>query len=129
MDHSRRSFLKTSVAVTAGLAAARGHARSAGSETDTTQSTEPAGNGISAPEDIPLLEGAAHGEIRKGDMIYRPLGATGEMVSLIGMGGFHLGKISTEAEAIRLIHAAVGRADRNAAFFDEPASGGSDHWD
>jgi aryl-alcohol dehydrogenase-like predicted oxidoreductase len=115
MDHSRRSFLKASVAVTAGLAAARGYARSAGSETDTTQSTELAGNEIPAPEDIPLLEGSAHGEIRKGDMIYRPLGATGEMVSLIGMGGFHLGKISTEAEAIRLIHAAV---DNGITFMD-----------
>src|ERR1700761_1869345 len=115
MDHSRRSFLKTSVAVTAGLAAARGYARSAGAETDTTQRTEPADIEISVAEDMPLLEGPAHGEIRKGDMIYRPLGATGEMVSLIGMGGFHLGKISTEAEAIRLIHAAV---DNGITFMD-----------
>ncbi len=27
------------------------------------------------------------GEVRKGDMIYRSLGSTGEMVSLIGLGG------------------------------------------
>jgi diketogulonate reductase-like aldo/keto reductase len=113
MDHSRRSFLKTSVAVTAGLAAARGYARDA--ETDTTQRAESANIETPAPGDIPLLEGPAHGEIRKGDMIYRPLGATGEMVSLIGMGGFHLGKISTDAEAIRLIHAAV---DNGITFMD-----------
>jgi diketogulonate reductase-like aldo/keto reductase len=115
MDHSRRSFLKTSVAVTAGLAAARGHARSAGSETGTTQRAETANTGISTPGDIPLLEGSVHGEIRKGDMIYRPLGATGEMVSLIGMGGYHLGKISTDAEAVQLIHAAI---DNGITFMD-----------
>jgi uncharacterized protein len=107
MDHSRRSFLKTSVALTAGLAAARDYARAAGSETEPTQRAESLNSGISAPGDIPLLEGPAHGEIHKGDMIYRPLGATGEIVSLIGMGGYHLGKISSEKEAIRLIHAAV----------------------
>jgi aryl-alcohol dehydrogenase-like predicted oxidoreductase len=115
MDHSRRSFLKTSVAVTAGLAAARGYARSAGSETETTQRAETANAEISAPGDIPVLEGSAQGEIRKGDMIYRPLGVTGEMVSLIGMGGFHLGKISTDAEAVRLIHAAI---DNGITFMD-----------
>jgi uncharacterized protein len=115
MDHSRRSFLKTSVAVTAGLAAARGYARAAGSETDTTQRGESPHTDNSSPGDIPLLEGPAHGEIRKGDMIYRPLGATGEMVSLIGMGGYHLGKISTDAEATRLIHAAV---DSGITFMD-----------
>src|ERR1700760_167625 len=115
MDHSRRSFLKTSVAATAGLAGALGYARGTGSDTETTQSGESPNTDSSWPGDIPLLESSAHGEIRKGDMIYRPLGATGEMVSLIGMGGFHLGKISTEAEAVRLIHAAV---DNGITFMD-----------
>jgi uncharacterized protein len=115
MEHSRRSFLKTSVAVTAGLAAARSYARAAGSESDNTQGRESLNTERSSAGDIPLLEGPAQGEIRKGDMIYRPLGATGEMVSLIGMGGFHLGKISSDAEATRLIHAAV---DNGITFMD-----------
>jgi predicted aldo/keto reductase-like oxidoreductase len=39
-----------------------------------------------------------------GDMPYRPLGKTGEKVSLIGMGGYHLGKPKlTDDEAVRLV--------------------------
>ena len=49
-------------------------------------------------------------------MIYRTLGRTGEQVSAIGLGGFHLGKPGVEeAESIRLIHAAV---DRGITFMD-----------
>jgi hypothetical protein len=41
-------------------------------------------------------------------MLYRTLGRTGESVSAIGLGGFHLGnpKLSEE-ESIRLIRAAI----------------------
>lgn len=105
MDHSRRSFLKTSAAVAAGLAAASSVVRA--DDTDTAKKVEAVNTQISAPGDLPLLGGAMQGETRKGDMVYRPLGTTGEMVSLIGMGGFHLGKTSTEDECIRLIHAAI----------------------
>ncbi len=49
-------------------------------------------------------------------MIYRDFGKTGETVSAIGMGGFHLGKPPLEeAEAIRLMHAGM---DRGITFFD-----------
>lgn len=43
------------------------------------------------------------------DMIYRTLGTTGERVSLIGLGGFHLAKPGgmDNAEAIRVAHAAI----------------------
>jgi len=43
------------------------------------------------------------------DMKYRSLGRTGERVSLIGMGGFHLAKPGgmTNAEAIRVVHAGI----------------------
>ncbi|MGQ0715587.1 MAG: aldo/keto reductase [Gemmatimonadaceae bacterium] len=37
----------------------------------------------------------------------RPLGRTGADVSIIGIGGYHLGIIGTEAEAIRIIHEAI----------------------
>ena len=41
---------------------------------------------------------------------YRTLGHTGEKVSCIGMGGFHLGKKEvSEADAIKLVHSGVGR--------------------
>ncbi len=49
-------------------------------------------------------------------MIYRELGKTGEKVSAIGMGGYHLGKKPVdEAGAIRLVHAAL---DRGINFLD-----------
>lgn len=41
-------------------------------------------------------------------MLYRTLGRTGERVSAIGLGGWHLGFPSmTDAESVRLIHAAI----------------------
>ena len=117
MDQSRRSFLKATGAAAAGLAAvAPTLARAAMtddpatnlvSDTDTSKKAYAVNTEISAPAALPYLTGPMEGETRKGDMIYRPLGTTGEMVSLVGMGGFHLGKTSTEAEAIRLIHAAI----------------------
>src|SRR3954467_15824437 len=45
----------------------------------------------------------------------RPFGRTGEMVSALGMGGFHLGEIGTEREAISLLHKAV---DAGITFMD-----------
>lgn len=50
------------------------------------------------------------------DGFYRTLGHTGEKVSCIGMGGFHLGKADTpEATAIKLIHTGI---DRGINFMD-----------
>jgi len=52
----------------------------------------------------------------KGEMLHRELGATGEQVSLIGLGGSHLGKPNVqEDEAIRLIHEGI---DRGINFLD-----------
>ncbi len=45
----------------------------------------------------------------EGEMIYRMLGNTGERVSAIGMGGFHMGKHDTEAESINLIRTGIER--------------------
>ncbi len=43
------------------------------------------------------------------EMKYRPLGRTGEVVSLVGLGGFHLAKPGgmDNAEAIRVVHAGI----------------------
>jgi aryl-alcohol dehydrogenase-like predicted oxidoreductase len=48
-------------------------------------------------------------------MIYRELGRTGERVSAIGMGGYHIGKQQDPGESIRLIRAAI---DRGITFLD-----------
>src|SRR4051794_16164250 len=55
-------------------------------------------------------------ETKKGDMLYRTLGRTGEKVSAIGMGGFHIAQHSlTEDDSIRLIRSAI---DRGITFMD-----------
>lgn len=47
---------------------------------------------------------------QKGEMPYRTLGRTGEKVSCIGLGGFHLGQSRLEeADAVKLFQAAVDR--------------------
>jgi aryl-alcohol dehydrogenase-like predicted oxidoreductase len=45
----------------------------------------------------------------------RPLGATGEMVSALGLGGHHIGQMKNQRDAIRLIHAAI---DAGITFMD-----------
>ena len=45
----------------------------------------------------------------------RPFGRTGEHVSILGLGGFHLGLPKTDAEAVRLVHAAI---DAGITFLD-----------
>ena len=47
-------------------------------------------------------KGASQTEIPR-----RPFGRSGEEVSILGLGGFHLGLPDTDAEAVRLVHAAV----------------------
>ncbi len=51
------------------------------------------------------------------DMKYRPLGSTGERVSMIGMGGFHIAKPGgpSAEEAVKLVHAAI---EAGITFFD-----------
>lgn len=47
-----------------------------------------------------------HAETAAGDIPYRPLGRTGEKVSIIGVGGFHIGK-PDEDEGIKIIRTAI----------------------
>jgi aryl-alcohol dehydrogenase-like predicted oxidoreductase len=54
-------------------------------------------------------------ETRRGDMIYRQLGATKEEVSAVGLGGHHIGRQKEEKESIALIRAAI---DAGITFMD-----------
>jgi aryl-alcohol dehydrogenase-like predicted oxidoreductase len=45
----------------------------------------------------------------------RPFGKTGETVSALGLGGYHLGKITSVREAVRVVHAAI---DAGITFMD-----------
>jgi predicted aldo/keto reductase-like oxidoreductase len=49
------------------------------------------------------------------DMQYRDLGSTGEKVSVIGLGGYHMGKQEDPAESIRLTRSAI---DHGITFMD-----------
>lgn len=62
-----------------------------------------------------MAEGLAAEDERTGDMIYRKLGRTGERVSAIGMGGYHIGVPRDQQEATRLIRGAI---DRGITFMD-----------
>ena len=62
-----------------------------------------------------VSQGLLAADEKSGDMIYRKLGKTGERVSAIGMGGYHIGMARDEQESIRLIRAAI---DRGITFMD-----------
>ncbi len=87
----RRDFIKTASA--AGVAAVTPSAPAAGTAT--------AGSAVTRPQSP--------------DMIYRELGTTGETVSAIGLGGFHIGKQKDPAESERIIRSAI---DRGITFMD-----------
>jgi predicted aldo/keto reductase-like oxidoreductase len=50
-----------------------------------------------------------------GEMLYRRLGRTGQRVSILGVGGYHIGMQQDEKESIRIIRAAI---DRGINFMD-----------
>jgi len=61
-----------------------------------------------------MLSGAAKPDSKNGSP-YRTLGRTGEKVSLIGLGGYHLGKQSDPEESIRIIRTGI---EEGINFFD-----------
>jgi predicted aldo/keto reductase-like oxidoreductase len=84
---------------------------------------------IAAPASAQIVESTSQGGAVKStgpvtsklaqnpDMKYRPLGTTGELISIIGVGGFHLAKpggADTDA-AIRIVHSAI---EAGITFFD-----------
>jgi aryl-alcohol dehydrogenase-like predicted oxidoreductase len=63
-----------------------------------------------------------------GEIPRRPLGRTGVQVSAIGVGGHHLGDLSTVDDAVRLVHEAM---DAGITFFDncwEYYNGKTENW-
>jgi len=87
----RREFLKTATAATLAAATAGAAAAQSAKSAKPTRPQSP-------------------------DMIYRPLGTTGETVSAIGLGGYHIGKESLDANAsIALMRRAI---DSGITFMD-----------
>src|ERR1700731_3840448 len=77
--------------------------------------------GLAALQIVASLEGAS-----SDGMSYRKLGSTGERVSAIGLGGYHIGVPKDENEGIRIIRSAV---DRGINFLDNSCdyhNGGSE---
>ena len=100
MDVSRRDLFK--VTSSAGLAML-GMSVAEGSSLLTNNSAANA------------LAFAPPAQTKSGEMLYRTLGRTGEKVSVIGMGGYHIGTLKTEAESVRLIRRGI---DRGINFMD-----------
>jgi aryl-alcohol dehydrogenase-like predicted oxidoreductase len=136
----RRDFLKTGVVGVSAAASSIGLVQAMAAPAPAAgQGGSPAPAGPSAPHAVhpdaassldphKLLRVTDPGE-RRGDMLYRTLGHTGERVSLIGMGGAHLSRAPLdERGATRLIHAAL---DRGINFLDncwDYGHGNSERW-
>jgi len=110
----RRHFIRN-VAVGTGLAASQG--MWSAFATNKTGQNDAAG--------LPLIKDPG---TRQGDMLYRTLGRTGEKVSAIGMGGFHIGHVKDEQSSVKLVRAAI---DRGITFMDNSwdyNDGRSEEW-
>src|SRR5687767_9996853 len=98
---SRRVFLGA-VASSLALSACRDRTR---------QDTRPGGSAAAAApapaSSAPRAGGQAVKDATKGEIPKRVLGRTGEQVSLLGLGGFHIGTQPDEQESIRIIRSAV----------------------
>jgi len=119
----RRHFIKSSIvgmgmtaASGVSLAAAGGAAATSGANAAAAASAAANPDGMVTSLDPRALLRVSDAGERRGDMLYRTLGHTGEKVSLIGLGGAHLSRAPlTEQTAIKLIHSAL---DRGINFLD-----------
>jgi aryl-alcohol dehydrogenase-like predicted oxidoreductase len=93
----RRDFLKT-------MSAGAGVSVAATGLLGSVATTALAGQQI--PTLLTSTPGAPEETVR-GEMRYRTLGRTGERVSLIGLGGYHIGIQKTPQESIRIIRTAI----------------------
>ena len=63
--------------------------------------------GVAAAAAIPASAGPAGAATDAPQMQYRTLGRSGEKVSIVGLGGFHIGMQKDENESIRIIRSAI----------------------
>jgi predicted aldo/keto reductase-like oxidoreductase len=105
MQPTRRTFLRHSSVFAAGLASA--------SRTSHAQEEQSQDKSAVSATHQPQFETPA--STRRGDMLYRALGSTGEEVSIIGIGGSHIGQQKDASESIRIIRTAI---DRGVTFMD-----------
>ena len=112
---SRRGFLATgAVAIVAACSRSPGGGGSASS----SASPGPQPSTGSEPPKKPMAGAPKEGDIKLpagATMPMRALGKTGERVSLMGLGGFHIGLPKEESEAVRIIRRAI---DAGVTFLD-----------
>jgi hypothetical protein len=108
----RRDFVSASAASAAWLAASSlASSQSASSGAAESNSTASSARQVATQ----IMRVSSPGTMR-GEMLYRSLGETGEQVSVIGLGGSHLGQAQVPEDlAINLIHEAL---DRGINFLD-----------
>lgn len=121
----RRDFL-IAAAMAGGAAASQGLLGSVASA-QTAEGQEP-GAGRPAMPVTAATATTRPREEKRGEMIYRALGKTGEMVSVLGLGGAHIGGVKEERDAIQLIRSAI---DKGIVFMDncwDYHNGKSEQW-
>jgi aryl-alcohol dehydrogenase-like predicted oxidoreductase len=107
----RRDFISVAAATAASLSLRSGAAEQ--KEGTSKGDAMPAETSSKRASRIPRV--SQPGTMR-GEMLYRKLGSTGEEVSVIGLGGSHLGQaLVPEDDALRLIHEGI---DRGINFLD-----------
>lgn len=85
-------------------------------------------SGVVATEALMQGIGVTAASAEHGGMMYRILGRTGEKVSLIGIGGSHIGHVQREEESVRIIRTAL---DSGVNFLDNSwdyHGGKSEEW-
>ncbi|WP_375514801.1 aldo/keto reductase [uncultured Nostoc sp.] len=105
MDIKRRNFLKVASGLGAGLAASEVLLKPVLAGNESIQAQSPV---TTTPLSTPQTT-------KSGEMLYRTLGRTGEKVSIIGVGGSHIGQQKDELESIKIIRSAI---DRGITFMD-----------
>ncbi len=108
----RRDFMFATAATAASFSLRSG---ASGQRLDASK-VEPMPTGFSSKTAAARIPRIGQRGTMRGEMLYRELGSTGEQVSVIGLGGSHLGQAQVpEDEALRLIHEGI---DRGINFLD-----------
>jgi aryl-alcohol dehydrogenase-like predicted oxidoreductase len=129
MATTRRHFIQSVGTASAATVAALACEKRGEPPPSTTGSAVP--SAVPAAPKPPENKAPVLGDIKlsmKGPMPRRALGSTGVEVSLLALGGYHLGTVASQAEASRIVHEAL---DNGLDFFDsawEYHDGKSEAW-